>query len=425
MSAFSRRRFLQYGAAALGATFAPAVLSGLYGCSAQPRRASLRPGDAPIRGAFIGLGGMATSDVRNFLRVGVQPMAVCDIDLQRGAKSIDKARKANPDVRVYQDYRELFAAEANNLDLVVVSTPDHMHAPISLHALSLGLHVYCQKPLTRTVWESRQVALMAEHTGAVTQMGNQRTAPEPFRHLIDVLRSDVLGEVNEMHMWTNRPVWPQGRNFPDWTNDVPAHVDWDLWRGPTGPRAFADGAYHPFNWRAWPAYGAGAIGDIAVHAFPVPYYAYNLRAPRMVVADNYGEVLKDSFPSKSTIRFSFDALGDQKAIDLVWYEGGNSERGAVGGNLPPAEVVPSVVPATFGDSWIGNMAGSLIVGSKGVMLDRSGVGIGACFAAHGEDKMLSISKHPLTKDVPQVTPRHSGDHWQDVVDAIRGTAPMP
>ncbi len=206
-----------------------------------------------------------------------------------------------------------------SIDAVTVSTPDHTHAPAALMAMRMGKHCFCQKPLTHTIYEARLMAKVAKEMKLATQMGNQGTASSSLRKAAAIVKSGALGPVKEVHVWTNRPIWPQGGERPK-PVPCPAHLKWDLWLSVAPVRPYANG-YHTFAWRGWWDFGTGALGDMACHTVNMPYMALNLRDPVAVQAECSGHN-KDSYPKWSIIAFDYPAQGKRPPVKLFWYDGG-------------------------------------------------------------------------------------------------------
>jgi len=206
-----------------------------------------------------------------------------------------------------------------SIDAVTVSTPDHTHGPAALMAMRMGKHCFCQKPLSHTIYEARLMAKVAEEKGVATQMGNQFTAHGGLRKAASMIKAGTLGPVKEVHIWTNRPVWPQGGPRPK-PVECPAHLKWDEWLSVAPKRPYANG-YHPFAWRGWWDFGTGALGDMACHTVNMPYMALNLRDPIAVQAETSGHN-KDSYPKWSIIAFDFPELDGRPPVKLFWYDGG-------------------------------------------------------------------------------------------------------
>jgi predicted dehydrogenase len=204
-------------------------------------------------------------------------------------------------------------------------------------AMKMGKHVYCQKPLTHSIWEARRLGEIAKEKGVATQMGNQHTAHNPMRKAAYQIRAGQLGPVKEVHVWTNRPVWPQGESRPP-AKPVPSTLNWECWLGAAPFRPYADG-YHPFAWRGWWDFGTGALGDMACHTCNLPFMALNMRDPISVEAECSAHN-GDSYPERSTIKFEFPELAGRPAFTLYWYDGGK---------LPPRELFAGVTATTKND----------------------------------------------------------------------------
>jgi len=286
--------------------------------------------------AGIGVGGKGAGEVNDVTAAGGTFVALCDVDAKRAGKTF----KAFPSAKVYADFREMLEKE-KGIDAVTVSTPDHTHAIASLLAMSMGKHVYCQKPLTHSLYEARLMARAAAHYGVQTQMGNQAHAGEPIRRAVELVRAGIIGPVREVHAWTDRPIWPQGRHALDERTRLadkakPADLDWDLWLGPAPERPYNE-CYVPFKWRGWWDFGTGALGDMACHIMDMPYWALDLGAPLTVEAESGGQT-PETGPDWSTITYQFaarESVGggergaavgpkaavEQPAVKYVWYDG--------------------------------------------------------------------------------------------------------
>jgi predicted dehydrogenase len=284
----------------------------------------------------IGVGGKGAGEVTDISAAGGTMVALCDVDATRAAKSFQSIEGA----KTYTDFRVMLEKE-KGLDAVFVSTPDHTHAVASLTAMALGKHVYCQKPLTHSIYEARVMAQAAAHYRVQTQMGNQAHADEPIRRAVELVRAGLIGPVREVHCWTNRPIWPQGQGALDERTKLasqpkPADLDWDLWLGPAKVRDY-NACYVPFKWRGWWDFGTGALGDMACHIMDMPYWALDLGAPSTVAAESSG-MTKEAGPDWSTITYQFaartsvgggergGAVGpkaavEQPAVKFVWYDG--------------------------------------------------------------------------------------------------------
>ncbi len=317
-----------------------------------------------IRIACIGVGGKGSSDTDHAGEVG-EVVALCDIDDNYIA---GKARKF-PKAKTYNDFRKLFDDMGKDFDAVTVSTPDNTHAAAAMMAIKSGKHVYCQKPLTHDVYEARVLRESAEKFKVATQMGNQGTANPTFRHGVETMWAGVLGPVKEVHVWTNRPIWPQApqvmsRPTP---SEPPPNVHWDLWLGPAPERPYAKGekdgpfkGYHPFNWRGWWDFGTGALGDMACHTMNMPFMGLHLGHPTSVIGE-CGDLNSETYPSWATVTYQFPARGELPALKLVWYEGHKGKEKV----LPPMELFHGEKPSS---------SGSLIVGEKYTMYSPADYG---------------------------------------------------
>lgn len=351
MVSVNRRDFL-LGSAAAGAL-------SLASCHATGRRPS--PNDR-LRIAQIGCGGKGYSDMQAAAR-DHDIVALCDADEKRG----QLARSEQPAAAFYHDYRDLFDRE--KVDAVLISTPDHTHALPALIAMQLGCHVYVQKPLTHTVEEARLLLDAQRRYGTINSMGNQGTCFDGFRQAAATLDAGAIGQVTEVHVWTNRPVWPQGIARPDHIDAIPATLRWDLWLGPAPYRPYASGkkgtgfnGYAPFDWRGFWDFGTGALGDMACHMANLAFFALDLGAPDWVEAESEG-MTADCAPKASTVRFGFKARGDRGPVTLTWYDGGR---------LPPADKMPS--KSELADMRDPKHGGFMLIGDQGMLYSPTDYG---------------------------------------------------
>ncbi|HTU27437.1 MAG TPA: Gfo/Idh/MocA family oxidoreductase, partial [Pirellulales bacterium] len=276
-----------------------------------------KPNESPsekVRFACIGVEGKGSSDAGDAGKFG-QVVAICDVDDDR----LNKAAQRFPDAKKFYDYRDLFDEMSGQFDAVTVSTPDHMHAVVSVRAMKEGKAVFCQKPLTRSIGEARRVSQVAREMKVATQMGNQGTASPGLRKCAAIVQAGALGPVHEVHVWTNRPIWPQGVARPE-SKPIPKNLHWNQWLGVAPKRDYADG-YHPFAWRGWWDFGSGALGDMGCHMMNQPYMALDLRDPISVMAETSGHN-KESYPKWSIIQYEFAATDKRPAVKLTWYDGG-------------------------------------------------------------------------------------------------------
>jgi len=365
----SRRDFLKQSTALGAAFWVSGQAPNLYAQSDSPNE--------KLNIGVIGCGGKGESDTAHCASENV--VALCDVDENRAAKSFENFPKA----KRYQDFRRML--ENEKLDAVVISTPDHTHAVAAAMAMKMGKHVYCQKPLTYSVYEARLLRETAAAQKVATQMGNQGTALDGFRRAVEVIQSGALGPVREVHVWTNRPIWPQGIGRPQETHEIPAHLNWDLWLGPAPERPY-NKAYAPFNWRGWVDFGTGALGDMACHTANMAFMALKLGYPVAIEAESSG-VNGETWPTWSTIRFDFPERGDQPALKFYWYDGKKDGQP----NLPSPEIVK-------GRKLTGS--GSVLVGDKGILYSPNDYG--------ASYELLPAEVFADFKDPPQTLPRLPG-----------------
>jgi predicted dehydrogenase len=290
--------------------------------------------------ACIGVNGKGDSDSSQAGNVG-NIVAICDVD----EDFLNKKAKQFPQAKTYRDFRKMFEEMEKGIDAVTVSTPDHTHAPASMMAMKLKKHVYCQKPLTHTVFEARQMRETAKKMGVATQMGNQGTAADGLRRAAEFVQGGGIGAVKEAHVWTNRPVWPQAPGIaarPKGEDPVPAYLAWDEWLGPAPFRPYHHGnnkgkrgTYHDFNWRGWWDFGTGALGDMACHTANMAFLSLKLQYPTTIQAEN-AEINPETYPAWARITFQFPTRGDMPPVKFVWYEGKTPDGKNV---LPAADLV--------------------------------------------------------------------------------------
>jgi predicted dehydrogenase len=383
----TRREFLCTTAAAGAFTILP---SGIIS-----RAGRLAPSDK-LNVACIGVGGQGWSDVRGMAVENIY--AMCDVD----DRSAARAYKAFPNAKRYKDYREMIEKEAKNIDAITITIPDHSHAAAAMLALRAGKHVYCQKPLARTVHEVR--TLMAEAARRPKQstiMGNQGHAAEGVRQIREWFDAGILGDVREVHLWTNRPIWPQAIERPQQAYNVPPELDWNLWLGPSPERPY-NPAYAPFNWRGWWDWGTGAMGDMACHIMDASYWTLQLKYPTKVIPEST-QLFSETAPKSSRITYEFPARGNLPPLTLVWRDGGL---------LPPR---PEKWPAT--EAWTNDDAGGqLWIGSK-AMLNAGTYAENPRLVDPEQDKALRANP-PAQK-----FPRTGGVHAEWIAAIKNGTQP--
>jgi len=423
---FTRRQFIFTTAAAGAAAFA--------GCATRRSR-KLSAGDK-LNIAVVGTTGKGSSDTQHCS--GENIVALCDVDEEAAAGQ----RKKYPDAKFYQDWRVMLEKE-KNIDAVIVATPDHMHALVAARAMKMGKHVYCQKPLVQTVYEARLLRKLAKENGVVTQMGNQGSAEDGLRRAVEVVQAGLIGSVREVHVWSNRPIWPQGMERPAGEDKPPAGFNWDLWLGPAKFRPFKSEwpeemkgrarrgghVYHPFAWRGWQDFGTGALGDMACHTANMPFRALKLGYPSEIEAESSGINL-ETYPLKSKIRFQFPAREGLAPVTFWWYDGGNptpdNPYAHDGNNKPPKEVVADVEEMT------GQVPGSgcILIGDKGKIFSKDDYGATFHLRLKDEKGLSDGKNHDAVKAIPQIIPRnaHQGEadkrHHLEWIAACKG-GPTP
>jgi predicted dehydrogenase len=317
---WSRRKFL--GAASTAAAGLMVVPRHVVGAT-QKKGAKKAPSDT-LNIACVGVGGMGAADTRGCRSQNI--VALCDVDDESMAKLL-RHDELEPNEKVmydkaakYRDFRRMLEKE-KGIDAVTVSVPDHNHAVIAMAAIKLGKHVYVQKPLTHTIQEARVLAEAAKAANVVTQMGNQGHAGEGARLVCEWIKDGAIGNVFEVHCWTNRPIWPQGEiDAPKEIPSVPATLDWDVWLGPAPFRPYHP-AYHPFKWRGLWDFGTGALGDMGAHIMDQPFWALDLKAPVSVEASST-VFSKDYAPAAEVVTYEFAARGSMPPVKLTWWDGG-------------------------------------------------------------------------------------------------------
>jgi GFO/IDH/MocA oxidoreductase family protein len=412
-SSLTRRQFIYYSALAAGAT----ALTGR--AAIRPRRIS--PNEKMNIGVVGASGGKGVSDTDCCASENI--VALCDVD----ERNIVGQLRKYPNAKFYKDYREMLEKE-KPLDAVVIATPDHLHATIAAMAMRMGKHVYCQKPLTYSVYEARLLRKLAKECNVATQMGNQGSAENGLRRGVEVVQSGIIGSVRQVHVWSNRPVWPQGMDRPDGEDPIPEDFDWDLWLGPAPERPFKKGVYHPFNWRGWQDFGTGALGDMACHTVNLPFRGLRLGYPTEVEAES-SPINKESYPLKSKIRFQFPARDGLDPVTFWWYDGGNPRPDHPyehdGSNKPPSEVTADV------QDLLGKVPGSgcLIIGDRGTVFSPDDYGSQFFIKLPDDKQFIDGRKHEALKAIPQSIPRNEfkGDfdlrHHLEWIAACKGGRP--
>ena len=369
---FSRRDFIGGGMMATVGMTAPGCFSmPEVGPASAPvsilRPAGFRkPGDK-IRMAFIGSGGRGGANLGEFLKLGEEIVALCDVDRTRLDGAAKRVAKNYPKVHTYQDWRDLLERE-KSLDAVVVSTPDHMHAACAIAAMERGCHVYLEKPLVRTWWEAERFREVAKKCGVVTQMGNNGNA--------------------------------QGLNRPSGADTVPETLDWNLWLGVAPKRPYKANVYHAFKWRGWFDFGTGAMGDIACHAMSFFWRGLDLRDVVSVETVKSTQTFAETYPKATTVKVVVTSGRQSKPVEIYWYDGKT---------CPPPETCRRLT-----NGKLDKFVGTFIAGEEGVFW-------GGQVMLKGESKFTRHQDHPATKGIPVSLPRVQGHHWE-FAEAVRGGA---
>jgi predicted dehydrogenase len=329
----SRRRFL-------GQLGAGAVTAGYFSSSATAKAAP-SPGER-LNIAAVGSSHRAGADIAGVS--GENIVAIADVDaklLERGAAKYASARR-------YRDFRKMLEAEEDKIDAVVVGTPDHTHAPAAAMAMRMGKHVYCEKPLTHTVYETRTLRNLAKEKKLVTQMGTQIHAGDNYRRVVELVRAGVIGPIREVHVWASARY--NGAHFTTGT-PAPDYLDWDLWLGPTQARPYSDGV-HPGKWRGFWQFGTGALGDFGCHYMDLAHWALGLTAPTRISAEG-PPVNPVSTPEWLVVHYDYPARGNQPPVKLTWYDSGRQP-----------ELLSTLKPSN-GKPF---NSGQLFVGTEGMIL---------------------------------------------------------
>jgi predicted dehydrogenase len=438
---FTRRHFF------FGSLLAGAIPNGGFGSTASLPRLGYKSPNEKLNIASIGAGGQAASDLTNCASENI--VALCDVDDKRAGRKFSEYQKAPR----YKDFRKMLDQE-KGIDAVIVTIPDFMHATAALWCMERGKHVYVQKPLTRTIWEARKLREAANKYGVATQMGNQGYSNEGTRQAAEIIWSGEIGNVTEVHAWTDRPIWPQGLTQIPEPTPVAEGLDWDLWLGCATARPYTTGGpgypnesgyfYQPVNWRGFYDFGCGALGDMACHILGVANLALKLGSPTSVECVHKEGTSDFMFPKKSTIRFDFPARGNMPALKLFWYDGltANPElpgvpKGEYLGDIPSLSTRPAGRgaggPSQAPSGFVGpvfNFAsfdlvrqdpkpripkpnGSLFIGDKGMLTTGT----------YGENtRLLPVDKMKDYQFPPQVLTRSPGHH-RDWMRAAKGGDP--
>jgi predicted dehydrogenase len=340
--------------------------------------------------ASIGVGGMGGSDLASISSgQKVRIVALCDVDSRR----LGSASGKHSEARTFSDWRVLLDEMGDSIDAVTVSTPDHMHGPISLAAMQLGKHVYCQKPIAHNLRECRAMAIIADDKDLVTQMGTQIHSHGAYRSAVATLRSGVIGKVSEAHLWVSKSWAGPAAGRPDRSDPVPAELDWDLWLGVAPERPFVNRIYHPAAWRGWRDFGAGTLGDMGCHIFDPVFAALGLGSPSSVTSSGPAASM-ETFAADSDITYTFPGTEfTTESLKMRWTDGsGPSRPDASRASLPEGVSLPG--------------AGSFLVGEKGVMV-----------IPHWSTPRLYSAGKTMEAEI---IPMQDRNHYHEWSDACRG-----
>jgi predicted dehydrogenase len=386
---YPRRKFLAVTGAATAFLALPSRVLGLGG-QASP--------NSKLNIAGIGVGGQGGADIDEMRSENI--VALCDVDWDHAANTF----KRYPNAKRYKDFRQMLEQE-KSIDAVVVGTPDHNHAIVSMAAIKAGKHVYCEKPLTRTVYEARALAKAAREAKVATQMGNQGMAFEGNRLINEWIGDGAIGPVREVHVWSDRPThrgkmplwWPQGIERPKDTPAVPETLDWDLWLGPAPKRPYHP-AYAPFRWRGWWDFGTGGLGDMGIHNLAPVFSALKLGAPETIQASST-PVFPETVPVAALVHYTFPARGELPPVKLHWYDGG---------------LLPERPPALEENRVLDPEDGILFVGDKGTMIVTGWGG--------EHPRLLPESRDKEYQRPPKTLPRSIG-HYNEWIQACKTGSP--
>jgi hypothetical protein len=394
-SPFTRRQFLRRTSVALGA----AAIS-------FPYVGRVLGANDRINVACIGVNGKGDSDSSDASRCGANIVAICDVDKKNLARKAKQFETKFPELKQFQDYRKMLEEFGSNIDAVTVSIPDHNHGVAAIRAMKMGKHCFCQKPLVQTVHEARIVRQLAKEKNLATQMGNQGSASSGLRRAVEVIQAGVIGAPREVHVWSNRPIWPQGLDRPPGEDPIPETLDWDVWLGPAKPRPFKSGVYHSFNWRGWFDFGTGALGDMACHTVNMPFRALKLGYPNVVECELSSRMYPETFAKTSRIRFEFPEREGLPPVKFWWYDGNPDDK------LRPLRPDGPAIKEILGVYEELPKSGALIIGDKGKIFSPDDYGEKFLISVN-EKEFIAGDKDESCKAVPQSIPRSPGhmEEW--------------
>jgi predicted dehydrogenase len=412
----TRRQFLNRTSLAVGAaTFSFPYVGRVLGANDR------------INIACIGVGGKGDSDSGDAASLGGNIVAICDVD--QTALDRKKAQFAHnhpgkfADLKQFKDYRKMLDEMEKNIDAVTVSTPDHNHGVAAIRAMKMGKHAFCQKPLVQTVNEARIVRHLAKEKNLATQMGNQGSSENGLRRAVEVIQAGIIGNPRELHVWSNRPIWPQGLDRPAGSDPIPPSLDWDVWLGPARERPYKKGVYHTFAWRGWYDFGTGALGDMACHTVNMAFRALKLGYPNVVECELSSRMYPETFAKTSRIRFEFPEREGLPPLKFWWYDGNPEDP--LKPLRPPAEAVREIV--AMHDKLPGS--GSLVIGDKGKLFSPDDYGAKFFVVRNGKEEYVDGDQDEACKAVPMTIPRNHGPggdterHMSEWFDMMKGGAP--
>ena len=341
-----------------------------------------------LRTAHIGVGGMGLSDLKSIAsHPMVEVTALCDVDSVR----LKAARELYPNAKIFTDYRILFDKMRKDIDAVIVSTPDHTHAPASMLAMEMGKPVYCQKPLTHHVSEARAMRKFAEENNLITQMGIQCHSSDMYLKAVILIQEGIIGKVRTVHAWSPKN-WGYDGPAPEGIDPVPKHLDWNLWLGTSPERPFKEKIYHPANWRKLLDYGCGTLGDMGVHIFDTPYTALDLNVPK-TIKTKCRKPTGFGHPENNVVTYEFSGTKyTAEELKWVWYDGPGAPDKHRDLKLPDNEKLPD--------------QGAMFIGEKGNLL-----------LPHWDYPKLIINGNFERIDFPKI---EEADHYHQFVDACLG-----
>ena len=440
----NRRNFIRGFGGLAAATAFGGCRTGVFSCgNAKYRGEKLRFG-------IIGAGGKGWTDWRNMFWNGALPVAICDVDRREIEKSLAEIRAKGfrtDSIRTYTDYRKMIDDQPKlGMDFVTISTPDHMHAPQAIAAMRAGIHCYVQKPLVRTLWENEYILKVAKETGCLVQMGNQGSAGDGHRRHTELLQQGILGDIREIYVWTDRPIWFQGNKARGFAAGKavtpPKELDWDSWLGTAKFRDYPEdqpaglklpcknqwalckrGVYHSFNWRAYYDFGTGAFGDMACHTMNLPYRGAELGNCVGAEVHDLHEWTDVAFPMKSRVELRYGARPSKARPGVTlppctihWSEGGF---------VPEGERIAPIMKFLRDRAEEGKPAGEdplngcILVGSRGLMASLDPYGNDCVLMLNGEKEPRNTKVHEacVLDAVPMYIPRVPGktdDIWTDM-----------